>query len=68
MSMHEKPNLDPDISGPMKEEIKRVRQDAINDNRNPDEAVKEFLRTIRLDQTADRMNAETAKGIEDALN
>ena len=67
MSKQEQANLDSNFSGAMKEELEKVRRDARNDGRDPDKAVEEFLRTIKLDETTDKMINETKSGIEGRL-
>jgi len=67
MSKQEQANLDSNFSGAMKEELEKVRRDARNDGRDPDKAVEEFLRTIKLDETTDKMINETESGIEGRL-
>ena len=67
MSKQEQADLDSNFSGAMKEELEKVRRDARNDGRDPDKAVEEFLRTIKLDETTDKMINETKSGIEGRL-
>ena len=67
MSKQEQANLDSNFSSAMKNELEKVRRDARNDGRDPDKAVEEFLRTIKLDETTDKMINETKSGIEGRL-